>query len=503
MTTDAPAAPPKPAAPPAALPAANPPEKRRFRFVRASFSLILCIVILCLGGAAFLGLASLKKPPEEREQVAKVYNVAVQKVVVRDLKRRVEAHGTAIAERSALISAKVSGQLYRPTTPALARIDLGGASVLIANQFGQTPPLLKVGDKVAAGTPLFEIDPATYRLKYQLARLKLEADDREIALIKQQQANTKKLVAAAERDVEVYQKEYDSLVAAERRGAAVKSQVNQAKLELQRFKTQLLREKNQLSLYPQQLRQIENRRQQNKQQLRLADLDLRHSQVLAEFPGRISQLEVQPGEYVKLDDPMLRLTNDSVVEIPVPVSPADHALLAPMVRNAKSDDELPGVEIKTDVESEYLSTGRVARLAPMADELTRTVRVYVRVENGPGRRVVPGMHYHVVIDGPLAKRVITIPREAIVWSDATVADGRPLREARVFVATKLKKTTVDSGKEKQTVWEGIAASRVVNVREMVKSQAVLNGGLKVGEILILTNLDVLRNGAKVRFPVGQ
>lgn len=492
----------KPAAAPSPQPAVEPaPPKRRKPIVRTVFSVMLCLLILFIGVAGFSGLAALKKPPEAREQVVKVYNVEVHTVAKRDLEQRIDAHGTAAAERTALISAKVSGQVDRPSIRTVLPNGLGGASLPLGKRFRKAP-LLKVGDTIKAGQVLIEIDPSTYQRKYALAKLKLQADDREMALVRQQQENSKKLVAEATRDVKIYQEEYDRFVEAEKRGAAVKSQLNQAKLELQRFKTLLLRETNQQSLYPRQLRQLENRRLQHQEELRLAELDLKHTRVVAEFSGTISEIHVQPGEFVKMDDPILKLTNSDVVEIPLPLAPEDHAAIASMVRGAKSKADLPSVQISRDEEAAYQWTGKIVRMAPMADKTTRTVTVFARIDNRAGHPssspVVPGMHYHAVILGPPLRNAVAVPREGILWKYSKT--DKSLREAQVFIATKLEKKTVTAGDIKKQVWEGIAETRTVTVRQMLKSEAILDAGLKPGERLILTNLDVLHNGARVRFP---
>lgn len=486
--------------------AAEKPRRRsfwKFAFGRGSLSILLCLGILFIGAVAFQVLASLKKEPEARPQVVKTYNVSVYKIVRRDLEHRIEGHGTAVADRSTLISAKVAGQLYRPFRPNLTRIDLGPASIIIGPQWGTKPPLLKESDRVKAGQPLFLIDPRTYRRKYELARLKLGAADREIELLRRQQANSVRLVAEAQKDVKTYQKEYDSYVTAKNQGAAVESQLTQAKLELQRYKTQLVREKNQQSLYPAQLKQVQNRREQHLEEMRLAALDLRHARVVAEYSGTISELPVQPGEFVKLDDPIMRLTSDDIVEVPIPLSPDDHDAIAPMLRNAKSQDDLPSVQLAPNQEAPYAWNGKVVRLAPMADELTRTVKAYIRIDNKRGshpssERVKPGQHCHAVIFGRPLRNTISIPREAILWRDSV--DDKSHREARVFVATQLKQVTEENDKVKKKVWVGIAKPRTIVVSRMLKSNAVITSGLKPGDQLILTNLDVLHDGARVRMP---
>jgi RND family efflux transporter MFP subunit len=442
-------------------------------------TMLLGGAVLVAGGAAFRGLASLKKPAAKRPPVVKVYNVDVFSVSPTNLPTTIAAHGTAAAERDVVISAEVAGRILS--------LGLDGKPRTARNV---PEKLLKVGQRVSIGELLVQIDPTTYEQKFKHADLLVQADEKEYMLTLKQQANSRKLVTQAKADVKVYRDEYSRYLKAKSDGAAQDSDVTRAKLELQRYDNLLTVAGNKLSLFPLQLEQIRNRQDQHKKDRDMAKTNLDDTTVRAKFAGTLSEVHVQPGQYVKVGDPLVRITNSTIVEIPVAVALDDYNRLEPLIRAAKSPEQLPAVYVSESVDRAYQWTGHVARTAPQADPLTRTVKVFVRVDNSKGHKssapVLPGMHYCTSITGRELDGARLVPRDAII-------DGR------VFVATKLKKTTTTVDGRKRAVWEGVAAVRKITVRRTVQTLAVVSSGLKAGDHVILTNLDVIHEGAKVRF----
>ena len=450
---------------------------------RTVLTLILGFSVLVVGGATFVGLASLKKPPAARLPAAKVYNVDVFSVSRTRLPTTITAYGTAMAEKDVVISAEVSGRIVSIGRDGKPRTDVS-----------QPEKLLKVGQRISAGELLVQVDPTTYEQKYQQAGLLVQADQKEHALAMKQQANSRQLVKQAKASLKVYREEYDRYLKAKADGATVDSDITRARLELQRYQNLLTVAGNKLSLFPLQLEQILNRQEQHKKDREIAKTNLDHATIRAKFRGVLSEIYVQPGQYVRVGDPLVKLTNSAIVEIPVAVSLDDYNRLEPLVRKAKSLDQKPQVNLGESRDRPYLWTGRVVRTAPTADPLTRTVMVFLRVDNTLGHRssspVIPGMHYYASIQGAELSNVLCVPRDALV-------------EGRIFIATKLQKKTVEIDGEFRTVWDGIAVSRKVTVLRTVQTLAILSSGINDGEYVILTNLDVIRKGAKVRFDSRQ
>lgn len=447
------------------------------RISKTVLSIILVVGVLIGGGAAFSKLAEQKKPPAPREPVVKVYNVEVFPIQPTDIPEHFPAFGTAEANKDVVIAAKVAGEVQ--SVP------------------GQTYEHLKAGQLVTPKGPLlFRIDPSTYQQRVEQAQLQVKLDDHELKVLRQEKANNAKLLERAKHDVAEYRKEYQRILNAKNLGAAFDSELSKAKLELQRYETSLTRVKNTQDLYPIQEKQLEAKKARHIAEQKLAEIDLRHTKVSAPFPGVLSEVHVEPGEYVRVGDPLVRLTDASVVEIPMALSLDDYGKIERLVREAQSDAKRPRVSLAVSQFSPFRWTGRVVRVSPQADEVTRTVQVYVRVfndnqsthgESGP-TVVLPRMHYFGLIEGPLIKQAVVIPRDAIT-------------NGSVFVATKLKKQTQNdeqTGKP-TTVYDGVADERKITVRRTFRDLAIVDLGLEQGEFVILTNLDVIYKGARVRF----
>jgi len=445
---------------------------------RVLLTIVICLSVLTVGGIAFGLLAGLRQPPEKRERVKRIYNVDVFPISRTDLPTTIAAHGTAAAEKDVTISAEVSGRILSLDPEGNPRSDNA-----------KPEKLLKVGQRVAAGELLLQIDPTTYRQRYEKAVLQVQADIKDYELTRKQQKNNRQLVQQAKQDLKDYTEEYERVKNAVKTGAAVPSQLTKARLEWQRYKNALTVAENKQSLFPLQLAQIENRRKQHEKDRDIAQTNLEDTTIRAKFDGVLREVHVQPGQFVRLGDPLVTITNPSIVEIPAAISLDDYHRLKPLIDRAKSLQEKPRALISENAGRLYEWTGRVVRAAPQADQLTRTVKVFIRVDNRQQHRtpakVIPGMHYSLSIQGQGLQDVFVVPRDAFT-------DGS------VFVAEKLTKKSVTVEGKERTIWEGVAAVRKVTVQRTLQTLAVVTG-LKEGDHVILTNLDVLHEGATVRF----
>ena len=424
----------------------------------------------------------------------KVYTVDVFPVAPINLPIHITGHGTAIPERDVVISAEVSGHVLS--------LDADGQPL---TKPGQPDRLLKVGQTVKAGELLFVIDPTTYKQRLEQARLKVDADKKEHALLLKQQANNKKLVDQAKDDKKTYEQEYQRYLDAKAKGATVDSELTRAKLELQRYNNLLTIAENKQELYPLQLAQLKVRQQQHEKEREIAQTEIDRTQIRAKFTGIVTEVHVQPGRFARMGDPLVRISSRRVVEVPMALSLDDFLRLEPLIRNAKTLADKPVVKLAESEDQPYMWTGRVVRHSPWGDERTRTVKVFVRIYNPVRSKptpksevdshrstdpVLPGMHYYGEILGARADGVLVVPRDAII-------------DETVFVATDVKQKTITIGGKKQTVWEGVAKTRKVTVNDTQRTLAVVEGTLKHGDRVILTNLDVLHVGARVRFAESQ
>lgn len=112
----------------------------------------------------------------------------------------------------------------------------------------------------------------------------------------------------------------------------------------------------------------------------------------------------------------------------------------------------------------------VTRIAPTADERTRTFAVYIVVDNieGESGELVPGMFVRGQVDGPLHHGAILVPRGAC-------------RAGRVFI-----------------VEDDLARIRSVTIERFIEERAMVSGDLQSGDRVILSHLGKLADGSPVR-----
>jgi RND family efflux transporter MFP subunit len=153
---------------------------------------------------------------------------------------------------------------------------------------------------------------------------------------------------------------------------------------------------------------------------------------------------------------------------PVNVLVADVDLVAQDITRAV--EGLPARIRNYSWEGEFFN-GKVARLAPVIDPVTRALRAEVEVDNSQGK-LRPGMFVDVTIVKEQRKGVPVVPREAV-----TNRGGK-------WVVFLLKGQRV----VRKEVVQGLGDDNIVEIRE----------GLSVGERVVTRGLETLIDQARVR-----
>ena len=90
--------------------------------------------------------------------------------------------------------------------------------------------------------------------------------------------------------------------------------------------------------------------------------------------GTIREVMVDLGSFVRTGEPLLKLTDTTHVEIPVPVTMTNYAKIEQLLRRNKT---IP-VRIATHETAAYHRTGRITRIAPVANAATRNCQPFCR-----------------------------------------------------------------------------------------------------------------------------
>lgn len=197
-------------------------------------------------------------------------------------------------------------------------------------------------------------------------------------------------------------------------------------------------------------------------QLALARKSMADTVLVAPLDGIVAERFAQAGEKLPVDGRVMTIVDLSRMEIEAPVPAA----------------EIGGVAIGQTVELRIegiarVQTGRVARIAPSTQAGTRSVPVYIALDNrDPAVRA--GLFAHGSLAVQVRDGVLAIPAAAV--RDAG---------ARQFVYL------IDDGRL-------VERDVKLALRDDVTGRVEVTGGLKAGDRIVATNLGALRAGSPVR-----
>lgn len=482
-----------------------------FPWVKAVITLFLGAAIIGLGVVGSSWLAAMKQQPPQRDRPEKVYSIEAFEVESADLQEIITAFGTTRPNREVTIEAQVAGEIvkvhnYRPEASPKQAAEQG----LKVGQHVRGPDPIDVAateslDPAApqryTGDLLLQIDGATYQERIAQATNRINEGKAELQRLLQEQTNNERLLEKVNSDYKIYKQQYDRVARLNERKIATDSELSNAKLELAKYEDAQLQRKNEQALFPTRIELQKKKLLTFETDLKLAQIDLKRTNVRPPFSGMVSEVMVDLGTYVHVGEPMLRLTDTSEIEIPLPLTLYDYA----KIERKLLAGEKPRVELSENETTPKRWVGHVVRRAPEADVTTRTVNVYVHVDNHGLENseqpidLLPSVFVHARIAGPIIKQVIVVPRDVI-------------RDGKLFVITQVK-PVIDSSKkndpskdiqlsmrggQEYAALEGIAAERPVTVLRTLRNLAIISDGLKPGDHIAMTNLDVIHTGAKVR-----
>lgn len=418
-------------------------------------SLAFSALVLAIGGAASYGLSQLRKPPELRDPEKRLYKIDVFAVEAANVREIINAFGTARPSKEVVLSAQIPGEV-KETHPQLKV----GLSVKSYRETAANDPSGDGERDRYAGDLLVRIDPSTYEERVAAARHRLDEDRSELKRITQEETNLDRVYQKIVADWEDSQREYQKALKLREQGINTDSDIRRATMELRQHEKNKLASNNERDLLPLRREQTERRIETHTTDLKLSELDLARTFIRPPFDGVLSAVHVERGQYVKVGDPLLTITADAEVEIPLSVTLDDYAKLLPLVR----DDQFPVVELAENETDKHRWTGHVVRFSPKVDEQTRTATVFIRVDNTTHKPpLLPGTFVHARVEGPILKQIIAVPRDAIPEGRAFVERNGKVEEHRVVVSRTLG------------------------------GLALIESGLEAGDLIALTNLDVLMN----------
>jgi multidrug efflux pump subunit AcrA (membrane-fusion protein) len=397
---------------------------------------IIIIVLLLVIGVLIAGwLYVVRVHPPRRDVGVPPPYVETLTVEPETVTERYLGYGLAAAEQSTRLAAEVASTVIERVND------------------------IRVGTKVAQGQPLLRFDDREYRAAMERAEALVAADKASVDELDVQAAKLVPMMATAEEELRITAAEFERVSGLYEREMAADKELNVAKLAFQQTRRQLQGLQREAALLEPRRVRLQSSTKGNQAAAEMARLNIARCLVTAPFDGVIEELTVDVGDRVGPGTHVATVIDPSRVEIPVRL-PAS---------NYDSVHVGSPCDLLRETTPNLSWTGEVARIGPSIDPQSRTFAVYLVVDNGKQQRpLVPGAFLRAAVHGPTHTKVLVVPRSAI-------------RDHRVFV-----------------VEDGMARARPIQVRHYLEERAVVDGALRSGDRVVLTNLDILADGSPVR-----
>lgn len=434
-------------------------DPKKWKLVSYLFRGGLAVVVLVIGVSVFALLASSRSQPEESGKGGEALVVETVRATAQPVSRPWRGYGTARAMDSADVAAEVTGR--------------------VIERAGDIEP----GERVEPGRVLLRLDPHDFEQRVSAARelvTRLEAD---LAGLEREEQRLIEQVGFATEEADIARRDYDRTIEANDAGAGSPGGLDASLRALRASQRSLAALQSQLDQIPARRASLNARIASDRASLRLAQRDLERTVITAPVGGVLQRVTPEVGEWVSAGQTVARVVGLGRIEVPLrlPVSAAGTVRVG--------DD----AQIVGDGLAELGWAGAVSRLAPEADESSRTMTLFIevdqsRVAESRGNGLLrPGQFVMGQVSASEAQPRILIPRRAVV-------------DDRVFVARRVE------GTEGRATAEPVPVKVLFSLRGQFPGLSPddtewavvrVGGGLDEGDEIIASNLDQLRAGMSV------
>jgi membrane fusion protein, multidrug efflux system len=198
--------------------------------------------------------------------------------------------------------------------------------------------------------------------------------------------------------------------------------------------------------------------------------------VVAAFAGRLGIRKVDVGQYISPGMALVPLQALDQIY-------ADFPLPEQELSRVRLDQD---VEIRVDAYPGGVFKGKVDAVDSRVNQETRSVMVRGRLDNA-GKELLPGMFANVEVLAGAPADVVTVPRTAVSYS---------LYGDSVYIAKKPAAAPAGQARANEELYE--IERRFVRPGDARGDRAVINEGVKAGELVVMVGQLKLDQGAKVR-----
>jgi len=398
-------------------------------------SFILCVILLGTGGAIAKLLYATRVQPMQHEARDVAAIVSTVLVLQHDVIEHFTGYGTARPDRVASLASEVAATVVERVH------DIEEGSTVTDNQ------------------KLIQLDTREYNHRLEQAQARTKVDEAALNELTVEAAKLKELIRTAQLEIEVARSEKKRVSSLYEEGNAAKKEYDFSNLAYQQARRVWQGYELDLARNAPRRQQLLATHRGNEAARELAALNVARCTIQAPFGGTIDKLTVDVGDRVSQGMAILTLIDPSHVEIPIqlPSSVYDRVLVGATVR--LSSESMPHLSWQ----------GIVARLAASSDSKSRTVSVFVDVDNTKQTNpLIPGTFVSADVQGAMYRQCLAVPRGAV-------------RDGHLMV-----------------IKNDVARMRRVEVIRLVGDRAIVTGDLQVGDQVVATYTARLDNGSPAR-----
>ncbi|MGH9795304.1 MAG: efflux RND transporter periplasmic adaptor subunit [Candidatus Acidiferrales bacterium] len=162
---------------------------------------------------------------------------------------------------------------------------------------------------------------------------------------------------------------------------------------------------------------------------KLAEKKLADATIRAPFPGAVARRHVSPGEFLRVQSPVMVLVRTDRLR----------ARLAVPERWAGALETGTKVDVRVEAYPNEVFVGRLERINPSVSPETRTFEVEALLDN-PGGRLKPGFFVNAALASEVEEKTTVVPSQAVIYRYGTykvfVVDGNKLTEREIKPGTQ-------------------------------------------------------------------
>lgn len=419
---------------------------------------VVLLALLAVGVGMFWWLMVAQPEPTRRGPAVGRPEVRVFAAEPVEVARQWRGYGTAMASDAANVPARVTAVVEH------------------------VPEAVEAGRAVERGQLLARLDAEDFEQEVVAAEQQIEQIEAELAQLEVQSERLSERLELERQDVAAAERELTRVRELEQRDVTTQQELDRAERERLAAERALVSTREVLEQLPARRRQLEARREAQRAALAQARLGLQRTRITSPIAGVLETVDVQAGENVAAGQRIARIVSLERIEVPL-------RLPASARRGIALDDP---VELQATDASDQRWTARVRRIAPTDDAQTRTITIYVELEQDtaappPEQRVdmlAPGMFVEGRVDSRRTEPRWVVPRRAIRDGAIRIIDDGRVVSRPVRIAWSFEGRIDELGLEDDRQWAVLEDELAPGQRIMVNAASTILDGQTVEPMLI-------------------